>query len=310
MTSLEETLPALSAAIPEIPGQMAGLIEEGNAASAASKALLEEMAEKRREATELFNQILQAVAGVEQVAAGSKARLEAEGAGLEAVVASCRQGLEEGGHQLARVVDDAEGSMTDLAGDLRQSASRTTEAEDGCGQAVDQLARMIANRQEELEPAVEAAAAQARDLAQAVQEAQTLVSGGLQTLRQRMRELLEEGRREVESTGATLRKSASTHEDHLLAEGGRLSQAKQELLKRISDRVGEEIAQRVATEAAKVQVALGRLDQTLRQAEQGTHEDADALESKLAGLSDAMEPLPPAIDSIKQAAREVGLLWG
>lgn len=175
---------------------------------------------------------------------------------------------------------------------------------------MDQLTGAIRIEQDELAPAVEAAAAEVRDLGQAVQEARTLVAQGLQALRWRMRALLEEGRREVESTGATLRSSVHAHEDHLLGEGGRLSQATHELLDDLAHRVRHEIDHQIAAEGQRVQAAFVQLKQALRHAEDAVGEQAGELESRLRGLSDAMEPLPQAIDAVRQAAREVGLLWG
>jgi hypothetical protein len=113
----------------------------------------------------------------------------------------------------------------------------------------------------------------------------------------------------VQSTEATLREHLDAQEQHLTELSERLSTGKQQLLEAVRERLETELGQATAAAVQGVEDSLALLGQTASRAQQVASAAREGLESRFEALNEAMEPMPAAIDSVKQAAQEAGLPW-
>lgn len=309
MTSLQETLPALSAAVPEIPVQTAALIQEGDGIEKAAKELLQELEETGTQAAELFGQVQQAVSELEDEAEGHHTQLEAEVNDLETGLDESLKRLEGSQGELKQAVEGAGEAMGDLHGALTAAGAAAKAAEDEFKDAFGQVADAVRNGQEELTDALEAAAGRASVVRTAIEEARDAVTQGLGGLRQVMRSFLESGRGEVENTAQTLRSLLATHQSLLQEQASRLDQGHKDLLEELRGKVEDDLKGRIVAAVETVVTALGDLSQTATETRDFSHAACEGLETRFEALGDTIQPLPTAIESVKRAAEEVGLPW-
>lgn len=310
MTSLEETLPALTSAVPEIPARLAGLVQDGKDLEKAAGRLSDEVAEALGEATEAVGRVEQGLAEMESEVSARRVGLEERVRALEAGAAEVEARLRAAGEQLGRVGDAA---TTALQG-VREEAAATRDAahtaQEGCEAAIDELGSALERGRGELAEAAAAAAAEAGSLRQAVAEARGQVSQAVGWLRAEMLRLLDQARQEVRNTEQTLRAALHAQEDHLAEQTGRLEAGRQELFAGLEDRVATELRGRIGAVAAGVVQALSALGESAAGIAAEAAEGREALEARLEALDEAMGPMPAAIEAVKIAAQEIGLTWG
>ena len=80
MTSLQETLPALAATLPEIRADLTEMIETGKAVERAANEMLAGVRGARQEASELFREVAQALSELQGEAQNRRQALQSESA--------------------------------------------------------------------------------------------------------------------------------------------------------------------------------------------------------------------------------------
>jgi chromosome segregation ATPase len=309
MTSLQEDLPALAAAATEVQAQTAAVIAEGKQIERAANELLDQIAAQRAQAGELFADALQALAELEATAAERRAALEEETgqatAGLERALSDTDAARE----QVDAEGDAAESALAELQHELDRAASAARADATEWEQAIAVVEQGAESGRDQLDDALHAVESELEALRQSLAGAREVVGRGVDVLADRIRSLLEDGRREVGNTEHTLRASLGGHDAHLRSQQDRLAHGIPDLVAQLRGRVEGEVAARV-TEAVEALIeGLTALGQTVDVAEAGVQRDGGELQSRLEALNEAMEPLPVAIESVRDAARQAGLPW-
>jgi hypothetical protein len=292
-----------------VQSQTAELVADGKGIERAANELLEHMQEQRAHSAELFARALQALEDLERAAREREEALAEQGEDTARGIEESLERLGSAHGELATEVEGARSELEELRQELDQAASSARSSAAECGDAVAEVDRAADRGRDELSDALDAAESHVEALREAVRSAQEAVKQGTAALREQMRGLLEQGRREVENTEQTLRTSLGGLQSHLAEEKGRLEQGTQDLLEALRQRVDAEVKARIAEAVDAVLGGLSQLGQTLAAAEADAHREGEEVEAWVQDLGEAMEPFPAAIESVREAARQVNLPW-
>lgn len=307
--SLQETLSALTATLPEGPTQVAALLDAAAEVEQAAEALLADAEAKRSAATSSFEEARRALAQLADVADQQETRVEEAVAALEGGAAERLGELSDAADALGDVGDDASAALDALQGELVSAGSEArAESDQALAQAAAVVTRIEAGR-EVLATAAEEMVSEARELAAAVESARTGIAQSVDALRQRLAELTGRAVDRLGETREVLRQFQSVDRASLDAHGGAWADAVQALSSETEDRLRDDVRMPVAGAVEAVGEALAALASDLETARDASSELREQVGTLLDGLGRAMEPLPAAIDAVKAAAEIVGLSW-
>jgi chromosome segregation ATPase len=309
MTSLHETLAVLSEQVPEIVPEVAKLLEEGERLEKAVQELLQEFEEKRAAADSLAGRARAALAELKEVGLQQTQQLDAAMASLESAVDRFAQGLLSAEEGLAAEVQAAGGALETLSGQLTAGGTTVREAHDGGEGAVGELGGVMETSLGELRGAFDTASEQAAALGQAVTDAQALVEGELQDLREKMTGLLASANTAVGEMLGGIRARQASHEGTLQGAAGDLATGKDTLLGDLRERLTQEVQTRVGTAIENASLALDGLADEARGANETVAAARRELEAGLESVEEAKSPLPGAVQQVRVAADGVGLNW-
>ena len=309
MTSLHETLAVLSEQVPEIVPEVAKLLEEGERLEKAVQELLQEFEEKRAAADGLAGRARAALAELKEVGLQQTQQLDAAMASLESSVDRFAQGLLSAEEGLAAEVQAAGGALEVLSGQLTAGGTTVREAHDGGEGAVGELGGVMETGLGELRGAFDTASEQAAALGQAVTDAQALVEGELQDLREKMTGLLASANTAVGEMLGGIRARQASHEGTLQGAAGDLATGKDTLLGDLRERLTQEVQTRVGTAIENASLALDGLADEARGAIETVAGARRELEAGLEGVDEVKSPLPGAVQQVRVAADGVGLNW-
>lgn len=308
--SLEETLSLLSSLLPEVPGLVDDLLKQSDEVKSAARALLAKAEEKRRLADEGSQQARQALATARDEA--SRQKIEKDGAwtAAEAAFNQAEQTRQAEEAELSTAVDGAEAAFSSLTTELQDTGTSVRTAVDQLGQDLGTVDEALRTGAQELASAADAAAAGMGTLGTSAESLKTELSQALQGLGEHMDKTLEKARARLEQTLEAVRKLQAEHETHVGAMGGRVSDNCDNVEKETKDEVNDKVVTPLHDQLEGLEEAFAKLDVTLEDAQEASRVHRDGIEGLFADLSTALEPMPRAIDSVKQAANDVGLSWG
>ncbi len=309
VTSLQETLPALSAALPEIPTGMADLTQQGEALQQAAVDLFRKIQEKRSHAADLLGQVQQALGELARRADEGRAGLGAVLESMEARLAEAVPATEEAGGAFDELVDGAEEAMTTLEEDLGRDGTTAKEADQGVLDALGTLEDALRTGQTDLGEAHTSASEEAEALRKAAEEAGQSVLQETATLRQQMENLLAQARSRIQGVLQGVRGLESAHHDHVATLGERLRSGKDEVLTSFEERIETELRERIGASVGIVIESLGGLDRVVSEATETASVETDVLKGLFEALQREMEPFVAGLESVKEAAQGVGLTW-
>lgn len=178
MTSLQDTLSALSTGLPELPEQVSELIAEGNQAAKTARELLEAVVKRRSEAGEFLAELQQALGEVGASARQAKETVESGAGTLEQTFGETKSGLEGQEHEIEGDTTHAAEAMDALRVELSEAEAGAKQGSSDVQEAVQDLTEAVKRGQEGLEGALDAVHEEFRAIDQAVTEAQNdLVEG-------------------------------------------------------------------------------------------------------------------------------------
>ena len=309
MTSLQETLSALSTALPEVPGQTGVLVQEGHALENAANHLLEHISKVEDQAEDLLGRCRHALAEVESQAEGRHAELESTSDALQGTVEEGVRRLDALQGEVSQVGDAVGNALAALHSAASQAVARTRTGVGECQESLVHMDDALQNGQHELGADADSVASEAHVLQQAVRQATATIDQALAALRGEMKSLLEHARQEVHGAEQMLRASLAAQESHLQEEGSRLNQGTSDLLEEVRTTVEHELKGRVAAATEKAVAALASLARGGLAIREGTASGREVLEAGFQAITEAMDPLPDAVEAVKHSAREVGLQW-
>ena len=309
MTTLKETLGALSDGLPQLVPEITRLLEEGERLEKSVQELLQDFEEKRGAADGLAERARAALGELREIGAQETQQLEAGVSELETAVDRFTQALQASEDALANEVQAAGGAMDALSGQLTAGATSAREVHDAGEGAVGALGDGMETGLTDVRGAFDTASQQAAALGQAVADAQALVDGELQGLREKMTGLLESARVAVGDTLADIRARQATHEGTLQGASGDLATGKDTLLGDLRERLTEEVQTRVGTAIEDASLALEALADEARGGIATVAGVRRELEAGLESVEEAKSPLPGAVQQVRIAADRVGLSW-
>ena len=309
MTTLRDTLPALSAAVPEIPVQLDAIRGEADALREASAQLLQDVDEKRSRAAALFDEVDAALAALREEGRQARGRLDTTLQDAEGAVDDAREALEQGQAAVSQAADAMASSINALQTDLMEAATAAQESGQQISAALNEIDAAAESGRDGVEEGLDKVTAEAATLAGAVREAQDAAASGADTLRARMRAVLDQARQKIEGVAEALRGLQGEHEAQLAARGDRLSGGARDVAEEVRSRVQAELRDRMDAATGDALEALEELGRAVSDAKDIAKLDAETMAGLFDTLSDAMVPLPAAIDSVRQAADETGIPW-
>jgi chaperonin cofactor prefoldin len=309
MTTLKETLSLVQAMAPALSGHLAPILQEGTKVQQSVQAFLHDLEEKRAEAAQDLAQLHAALLELKAEAADEHAHLDAGAQAVEAALQESLHAMETDEGELNHGVDAVGAATRGLESHLTEGGSSARAAEGDAKQALTSLAGAIHSGQAELEGALKAVSDEAQALEHAVEETQTAVGSELTGLRDRMKNHLEEARGRVAHTLDKLRELRTTHEARIRETAADLASRKDHLIEELRQQAETDLKQRIETATARVMESLDRLSHAATEARACSQRAREDVHTEFEELKQAMPPLERALESVKQAANEVGINW-
>jgi chromosome segregation ATPase len=294
---------------PALSGHLAPVVQEGARVQQAAQALLHDLQDKRAEAAQSLAQLHAALADLRAEGAEQHAHLDAGAQAAEGALQDSLHALETDEGELNHGVEAVGAAAKSLEGQLTEAGTRAKTAEGESKQALASLGGAIHSSQAELEGALKAVSEEAQSLEHAVEEAKTALGGELGGLKDRMRDHLEEARGRVAHILDKLRELRTSHEGGIRETASDLVSGKDHLVEELRQHAESDLHQRMETATARVMGSLGGLSHAAAEARTGSQRAREEVHSKFEELKQAMPPLERALESVKQAADEVGITW-
>ena len=311
MTSLQDTLPALANLLSELPAWTEELAQRAAANEAAANVLLQQVTLSRQQTDELEKVIEEQerrIQLLDEIRRGAEPR----DLGCESVEEFVEVLLELTRDGTTPVVENGDSVQDGMSGDESHFADKADDARASHAETESQLTtaeEVLRAGQELLHSAFDAAAQEMQALRDAVSNARSEVSQAASSLGDRLSTLLSDGRAEVERTGETLRALLDAQQEHLTGLSGQLKAGTETLIDAVRQRVESEVRERTIAVVQQLADALVALGETAAAAQESAGAARSDLEARFDALGQALAPLPPAIEQVKQAARDVGLPW-
>jgi len=309
MTSLDETLPALTALMDELPAWTDRLAKRGETNEAAANALLQEIAARRGTTEEWIEVADQVEEDLDRQAQLRRVGLDDKARSVEEVVELMIRAAETDGEEFRALGLTFEEGMEGLARHLEDSSDRVREGQDAASTGFTGIQDVLQRGQETLDAALAAASEGLQSLREAAARARAEVGDAASTLSDRLGALLEEGRRQVASTESTLRGHLDAQAERLADLSDRLQAGADTLVDAVRLRVEEEVRERLVSATRTVADAVQVLAGAAADAQEAAASAGADLAARFDELEQALLPMPPAIEQVKEAARNAGLAW-
>jgi hypothetical protein len=307
--ALDETLPFLAEAAPRLGRQLEELLHESDEVQRHAEELLQAVHRHRAEGGPLFDEVRQVLAGLETEASADQGTLHEAGGQVDAAVDGAAAELDKAQQDVSQANDAALEAIRGLERELSAAGEAAREAQAEIQGAMAQLGGALKTGVDELHAAEQAARTEAEALQHAVEEAQDTVQSSLRILRDRMTFFLDQGRARLERTAKMIEQLDIDHEEAIVAAGSMVEIDRRELELEVKARLDTDVQGRAQ---AAVQDAVGGLvglARGLAELKASVVAQRDGLDGQFETLRQAMAPLPAAIESVKQAAGEVGMAW-
>lgn len=309
MTSLQDTLSALSTGLPELPAQISDLITEGNQAAKTARDLLEAVVKRRGEAGEFLTELQQVLAEVTASAQRGKEAVDNGVATLHQTFGEARSALESQEQEIGDDTTHGADAMDALQVELAEAEGGAKQGSSDVQEAVQDLTDVLKRGQEDLEGALDGVHEEFRAVEQAVVETQNELVEGAHGLADAIRTSLAQGRERVQTTLARLHALQAELEGRVQEEQQQLSQSTEALEQTVRETLEKDVEQRITMATGALLEATDELARTASEAEAEARAQAQALSHGFSTLKQTMEPLPGAVDQVKRAAQELGLSW-
>jgi chromosome segregation ATPase len=310
MTSLQDTLPALSTIVPEVPHKMHDLLDAAQAVDRASVAFLNEIESQREEAAQALSSLHHALAELAGEADQSKTSIEQATSAVEQASDQTVSGLEEQAHALKADMSAVQGGLEAIEKELTAGIAGVRDGEAAIKEAMSQVEHAAAAGGAPLESAAQSVVHECHTLASSLAEVQTQFSQGVHNVDAAVHATLTNGHARLEQTLTTLQQLAHDLAAKIQAQTHALDEQQKEIVAAVKGAIENEVFTKAQQAVSGAEEALTGLGEMAAQAAGETKESAGSLETHFGELRHAMEPLPAAVERVKQAAADVGLSWG
>lgn len=296
---LKRTLKALSEALPLLPGRLSEL-EEG---SESLREQLDEVArtlrDRQSEATKALEEADHALTSLKETAKEEDGRLEEASEGLGSAV---REALSPLGFDAGSLVP-AELVMRAVS----EGPARLASAQQEAGEALLAVEGRLEDGQAALSAAVEALSQSEAVLVARLDAAQAELEDAVDGVMRLMESRQQDAERRIEEMSQAFAAAQSALKDKLDEVAETVCRARPEqALEETRTRV-REIEERVVTLLRELEEALRGVGEEMAQTREGCAGDREALDALFQDLRARLEPMKRAIDSVREAAEEVGL---
>lgn len=310
MSSLAETLPALSASLPEIPERLKAVKDAAHEADEAAVELLGEIGARRSRLPELLGQIHDALEELGADTEEDKVGVEAGAAAVEEASTHVASNLEERRTDLGDLIDDVSESVATFQDELRETQRHVEEGAGEGRTGLKEVDDALEAGQGDLTSAVDVAAEELDALQEAVSQAEERLTRETAELADAVRNNLEEGQTRAHETLTRLREMQERLVERIRATAKAVGDEVEGIEREVIKALDAEVEAQVTASLTGVLDDLGELGQTTAQAAAETESQGPIVTQLVSALHEAMGGLPTAIQSVKKAANDVGLPWG
>jgi ABC-type transporter Mla subunit MlaD len=309
MSSLQESLAALSGALPELPAKLEQLVTDAKDVDQATADILAAVGKRRAELAEHLGQIQQAVHEVASEATEGQTQVKAGGDAIEAASDQVVSGVSEQADAVETRAKEGEAALGTLEQALAEAGQEAQDGSQQISQGIQRLDQVLSEGHKNVTEAVETLSNELRELDNAFDEAKTAVTEGADSLAGTLHQFAQQVKARADQAALVfdalcdaLTQVVHDEEKHVT-----------ELVKETTDEVRavleKELKQQAGEAATQISAALDGLARTLGQAESDTRAQKDTLEQRVNDLRSVAEPLPAAVTKVQGAVQEAGLSW-
>jgi hypothetical protein len=298
--TLKETLRALSETLPTLPARVEALIADGESVRVAAEEAARELRERRAEADQVMARV---EAALSELRDGSAARGALMEQGLEALTPALNTSL-AAVPMVGPLV--AQATAIDLA-TLKQAPTHLRAAQDEAERALASVQEGINAGEGALSAALEEVAQAEESFRLRLEAAQTGLTERVESLVQAMETRQVEALQRMETAGEVFAGLEADFQERLTAVNERIVQARMsQLLDATRDRAAE-LQQQVEAALSEITDTLKELSLGVRRTRDDSAQGREAILPLFAELQRRLEPLKRAVQSVKEAAEEVGV---
>jgi uncharacterized phage infection (PIP) family protein YhgE len=309
MTSLKENLAVLSQAVPALPGKVEAVAHESDAVEKAARDSIADFDQKRTQADALMDQVRHALEALRDHAVQESHSVEQTAQALKDLTGQEVHAVEEGKDKVQAGSDEVGHGFDSLQSELVHAGDRTHGAHEEARSTLHGLGEQARASQTELDGAVHEMTAAIASAQEAAREGQAQVAEGVSALSEAMSRLLGEAHTRVQQTRTRLDELHSEQDrvvnDALSELEGRRGQVEQELTRRVES----ELEQPLDHELEGVAGALVEMGQQVLKLHADCSARREDLEQQFAAVADRIPPLQSAVEQVKGAAAELGIVW-
>ncbi|HWW95268.1 MAG TPA: hypothetical protein VN375_18005 [Vicinamibacteria bacterium] len=298
--TLKETLRALSETLPTLPPRVEALIADGESLRVAAEEAARELRERRAEAEQVMARVETALVELRDGSAAHGALMEQ---GLEALTPALNTSL-AAVPMVGPLV--AQATAVDLA-ILKEAPNLLRAAQDEAERALASVQEGISAGEGALSAALEEVAQAEESFRGRVEAAQTGLTERVEVLVQAMEARQVEALQRLETAGEVFASLEADFQERLTAVNERIVQARtSQLLDATRDRAAE-LQQQIEAALSQITDTLKDVSQGVRRTRDDAAQEREALFPLFAELHRRLEPLKRAVQSVKEAAEEVGV---
>lgn len=309
MSSLQETLAALSTTLPELPHKLQELVTEETGVDKAAVDLINNVARKRGEAAELLTNLQHALNDIKSHAHQDETQLKAGGDAIDHAADQVASDIDAQGHTIAEHVQTADTAMDTLARALVDAGHEAQQAEHDVQHGVERLGQVLVDGQKELSHAADTVVAEMKELDTALEEAKTAVSESADTLVTALHQCVEHTHARLQHTLTAFQTLCSQIVEVVPEQERALLEMVDHVETTVRTALDHDIKERATESASQLAHTLDGLTGVLHQAETESRTYKEALGERVHELHQAMQPLPPAVVKLKEAVQTAGLSW-
>jgi len=309
MSSLQETLAALSTSLPELPAKLQELVTEEKGVDRAAVDLVNNVARKRGEAAEMLTNLQHALSDIKTHAHQDEAQLKAGGDAIDHAADQVASDIDTQGHAIEERARTADTAMDALAQALVEAGHEAQQGEHDLQHGVDRLGQVLVDGQRELSHAADTVVAAMKELDTALDETKSAVTEGADDLVTALHQCLEHTHERLLRTVSSLHALCGhiatvvpQQEEHLLKTVDHVENT-------VRTALDHDLKERATEAASQIGHALDELAQVLGQAETESRTHKEVLEQHVTELHQVMQPLPSAVVKLKEAVQTAGLSW-
>jgi chromosome segregation ATPase len=307
MEALADDLNTLTDAVPALTGAAADAIREAGELAQAADALLQEIADGRKQAAADLAAVREALPPLAAQAGSDAQRVEAAGDAAEKAWDDAREHLQEGARRLATHVEHVLTARTALQSSLAESGTRVDQSSARGEAALDRLEQVVTAAAAQLAAGAHAVDEEADELRTLMETARSSVAAACDELAKR---LLQIGHRLEQDATRVLSELAADGKEHVDKVGGSVTglfDTSEKGVHALDERAKAGTATPAEDAGQELHVELGRLGGTAAKCADLLQTRGEAVEQALARAEHGALPIPTGIEQIEIAARQVGL---